>query len=122
MISHQVENWANDKNMPLCGIVHQGCQVIWLHSRIQIFGTPQMMADLAGDPRVAAKVVPFKLKVNPEELPADFMALFSLVFGVMGLMLRYKFAAWGALFCSIASVTNMRKAEIDFKQIFCSIT
>lgn len=35
---------------------------------------------------------------------------------------QYKVAAWGALFCLIASVANMKPAEMDFKTIAASAT
>ena len=38
----------------------------------------------------------------------------SLVFGVMGLMMRYKFAAWLALFTCMGSVANMSKQVREF--------
>jgi hypothetical protein len=40
-------------------------------------------------------------KSNPEELPADWLALASLIFGVMGLMMRvrYSTSALSAISC-----------------------
>jgi len=75
----------------------------------------------SGDPKVATRIRRYERKVNPEELPADWLALASLVFGVMGLMMRYKFAAWLALFTCMGSVANMSKQEMDLKQVFCAV-
>jgi len=74
-----------------------------------------------GGPRDPTRVKRLDRKVNPEELPADWLALASLVFGVLGLMMRYKLCAWLALFASMASIANMSKQEMDIKQIFASL-
>jgi len=37
---------------------------------------------LANDPRQPHRVHLFETKTNPDELPADWLALFSLIFGV----------------------------------------
>lgn len=47
-----------------------------------------------------------------DEPPADWMALASLILGVMGLMMRYKLCAWMALFACLGSITNMRKKDV----------
>ena len=56
-----------------------------------------------------------------DEPPADWLSLASLILGVLGLMMRYKLCAWLALFCCMSSIANMRKKDMDFKQVFCSI-
>jgi len=73
------------------------------------------------DPRNPMRIRRFERKLNADELPADWLALASLVFGVLGLMMRYKLCAWLALFASMASIANMSKQEMDFKQIFASL-
>mmetsp|Transcript_25692 Transcript_25692/g.89495 ORF Transcript_25692/g.89495 Transcript_25692/m.89495 type:complete len:112 (-) Transcript_25692:85-420(-) len=76
-----------------------------------------------GDPRMPDKVTALpEEKVNQDDLPPDWMAILSLIFGICGLWLRYKWAAWGALFTCIASLANMKPAEIDFKQVAASVT
>eukprot|EP01027_Heterolobosea_sp_BB2_P014955 GEZU01021444.1.p1 GENE.GEZU01021444.1~~GEZU01021444.1.p1 ORF type:complete len:112 (-),score=1.95 GEZU01021444.1:143-478(-) len=60
-------------------------------------------------------------KVKPEDLPPDYYALFSLVFGVTGLMVRYKWASWLALYFGVASIANMRYSEMDTKQVLSSL-
>jgi len=73
------------------------------------------------DPRSTAVIKRYDVKTNPEELPADWLALASLVFGILGLMMRYKLCAWLALFACIGSIANMKTQEMDTKQILCSI-
>lgn len=60
--------------------------------------------------------------LNPEELPPDYMALASVVLGIVGLMLKYKVCAWLALIACLSSVATVRYAELDVKQVVCSIT
>ena len=60
--------------------------------------------------------------VNPEELPPDYMALASVLLGIVGLMLKYKACAWLALVACISSVATVRAPELDVKQVVCSIT
>ena len=75
------------------------------------------------DPRRPERVVNFKAKViDPDQLPPDWMALVSLLCGVAGLMLRQKWAAWVAFFCTLSSLTNLKNNEIDVKQIICYVT
>ena len=71
------------------------------------------------DPRDIGRTRKYEEFVESDE--ADFLALLSLVFGISGLMMRYKLAAWLGLFTSLASITTMRKEEMDMKQILCSL-
>eukprot|EP00457_Paulinella_chromatophora_P022668 gb/GEZN01025681.1/.p1 GENE.gb/GEZN01025681.1/~~gb/GEZN01025681.1/.p1 ORF type:complete len:107 (-),score=12.27 gb/GEZN01025681.1/:159-479(-) len=73
------------------------------------------------DPRMPQRIRRYEEKINADDLPADWLALASLVFGVMGLMMRYKICAWIALFACMGSIANMRKVEMDTKQILCSL-
>eukprot|EP00456_Euglypha_rotunda_P039307 TRINITY_DN30250_c0_g1_i1.p1 TRINITY_DN30250_c0_g1~~TRINITY_DN30250_c0_g1_i1.p1 ORF type:complete len:102 (+),score=11.02 TRINITY_DN30250_c0_g1_i1:33-308(+) len=70
---------------------------------------------------MASRVKNYQQKTNPDDLPADWLALASLIFGVLGLMMRYKVCAWLALFACMGSIANMKKMDMDMKQIFCSV-
>jgi len=76
---------------------------------------------MKSDPRMVSRIHRYEYRVNPDELPADWLALASLIFGIMGLMMRYKLCAWFALFACLGNIANMKSQEIDVKQILCSI-
>ncbi|KAH7644199.1 PAT complex subunit Asterix [Dermatophagoides farinae] len=55
---------------------------------------------------------------SPSEDPTpDYMNLLSMLFSMCGLMMKLKWSAWIALFCSAISFANLRMHD-DFKQIF----
>ncbi|EKX32475.1 hypothetical protein GUITHDRAFT_82283 [Guillardia theta CCMP2712] len=59
--------------------------------------------------------------IPQEELPPDYMALLSLLFGLLGLLLKYKICSWLALYACLSSVANVKKSEVDLKQIASSL-
>uniref|UniRef100_A0A7S2Y0W3 Protein Asterix n=1 Tax=Fibrocapsa japonica TaxID=94617 RepID=A0A7S2Y0W3_9STRA len=63
----------------------------------------------------------YREKLDPDQLPPDYIALLSLVFGIMGLMLKYKLCAWLSVFCCMSSMANIKNSEMDIKQIACSV-
>mmetsp|Transcript_24491 Transcript_24491/g.48661 ORF Transcript_24491/g.48661 Transcript_24491/m.48661 type:complete len:99 (-) Transcript_24491:51-347(-) len=74
------------------------------------------------DPRRPQAVKPYmKEQIDPDQLPPDFYALLALIFGVIGLMMRQKMYAWLSLFCCLGSIANLKSAEMDVKQIVCSV-
>jgi hypothetical protein len=73
------------------------------------------------DPRDSSRVVAYRA-VTPEEIPADILSLLSLVCGVLSLLFRYKLAAWGALLASLGSIANLKDSELDYKQLFTSLS
>ncbi|XP_063962251.1 PAT complex subunit Asterix-like [Lytechinus pictus] len=50
---------------------------------------------------------------------ADYMNLLGMVFSMFGLMMKMKWCAWMAVFCSFISFSNSRVNE-DGKQMFSS--
>jgi len=40
----------------------------------------------------------------------------------MGLFLKYRIFIWQALVCCIISFSNMKTADLDFKQVFSSFS
>ncbi|KAK3233848.1 hypothetical protein CYMTET_55880 [Cymbomonas tetramitiformis] len=73
------------------------------------------------DPRMSSAVSLYKRPVLKEdEIPPDWMALLSLIFGIVGTMAKYKLGAWLSLLCAISSLANIRPKEADTKQIICS--
>ena len=77
----------------------------------------------ANDPKRPAAVRSYwREKLEPEQLPPDYYALLSLVMGIIGFVMKHKLCARGALFACMASVANVKTAQIDMKQIACSMT
>ncbi|GMT14520.1 hypothetical protein PFISCL1PPCAC_5817 [Pristionchus fissidentatus] len=77
----------------------------------------------SSDPRrpnkiVRAKPVDLSQSVFEDPLP-DYMNVLGMVFSMCGLMLRLKWSAWAALFCSCVSFANTRSSD-DAKQIVSS--
>ncbi|XP_020295490.1 protein Asterix [Pseudomyrmex gracilis] len=73
------------------------------------------------DPRRPDKEVRYKPpgSNNPgqqEDLPPDYMNVMGMIFSMCGLMMRLKWCAWVALYCSCISFANSRVSE-DAKQI-----
>ncbi|XP_071952348.1 PAT complex subunit Asterix-like [Antedon mediterranea] len=55
----------------------------------------------------------------PDDPMADYMNLLGMIFSMCGLMLKMKWCAWVAVFCSFISFANSRVTE-DGKQTFSS--
>ncbi|OWM90382.1 hypothetical protein CDL15_Pgr014684 [Punica granatum] len=72
----------------------------------------------ANDPRQPSAARPFKAPVvSPQDLPVDYSGFIAVVFGVAGVMFRYKLCSWLAIIFSVQSLANMRNMENDLKQI-----
>ncbi|KAG1347819.1 protein Asterix [Cocos nucifera] len=72
----------------------------------------------ASDPRqpsTARSYVP--PTVSPQDLPIDYAGFFAVIFGVTGVMLRYKLCSWLAIIFCAQSLANMKNLENDLKQI-----
>ena len=52
----------------------------------------------------------------------DYMALLSLLFGILGVLLKYRIFIWQAFLFGIMSVVNMKTKETGFQQIFSSMS
>ena len=63
-----------------------------------------------------------KDRVDPDMLPPDWTSLASLMFGIIGLMLKSRYCAWIALYCCLSAFLNVKMSEVDMKQLFCSVT
>lgn len=78
-----------------------------------------------GDVRRPNKVVRYK-PVDPQSAAAladdpipEYMNVLGMIFSMCGLMMRMKWCAWVALFCSCVSFANTRSND-DAKQIVSS--
>ncbi|KAF8005723.1 hypothetical protein BT93_K0110 [Corymbia citriodora subsp. variegata] len=70
------------------------------------------------DPRQPSAAKPFKPPmVSPQDLPVDYSGFIAVVFGVAGVMFRYKLSSWLAIIFCAQSLANMRNMENDLKQI-----
>ncbi|KAK4773359.1 hypothetical protein SAY87_028378 [Trapa incisa] len=72
----------------------------------------------SSDPRQPSAARPFKPPaVLPQDLPVDYSGFIAVVFGVAGVMFRYKLSSWLAIIFSVQSFANMKNMENDLKQI-----
>ncbi|KAJ8752705.1 hypothetical protein K2173_007015 [Erythroxylum novogranatense] len=72
----------------------------------------------ANDPRQPAAAKPYIPPViQLQDLPVDYAGFIAVIFGVAGVMFRYKLFSWLAIIFSAQSLVNMRNLENDLKQI-----
>ncbi|XP_055373356.1 protein Asterix [Condylostylus longicornis] len=76
------------------------------------------------DPRRREKVVRYKAlgQANGgagEDLMPDYMNILGMIFSMCGLMMKLKWCAWFALYCSCISFANS-KINDDAKQVLSS--
>eukprot|EP00112_Aurelia_sp_Birch-Aquarium-sp1_P019637 Seg49.3 transcript_id=Seg49.3/GoldUCD/mRNA.D3Y31 product="Protein Asterix" protein_id=Seg49.3/GoldUCD/D3Y31 len=75
------------------------------------------------DPRRPNRIYRYKPSSNsnkPGDDPsADYLNLLGMIFSMCGLMMRIKWAAWAAVYCSFISFANARASE-DARQMFSS--
>nr|SVE78007.1 EOG090X0K7I [Daphnia lumholtzi]SVE78636.1 EOG090X0K7I [Daphnia lumholtzi]SVE79266.1 EOG090X0K7I [Daphnia lumholtzi] len=65
------------------------------------------------------KASAFNQNQNGEDLTPDYMNVLGMVFSMCGLMMRLKWCAWAALYCSCISFASS-KINDDTKQILSS--
>uniref|UniRef100_A0A8C3IIH1 PAT complex subunit Asterix n=7 Tax=Euteleostomi TaxID=117571 RepID=A0A8C3IIH1_CHRPI len=83
-----------------------------------------MASNSMADPRRPNKVLRYKppsTENNPtlEDPTPDYMNLLGMIFSMCGLMLKLKWCAWIAVYCSFISFANSRSSE-DTKQMMSS--
>lgn len=74
------------------------------------------------DPRRPDKVkryVPPPSDAPMDDATPDYMNLLGMIFAICGLMMKIKWAAWIAIFCSVIGFANSRASE-DPKQLLSS--
>ncbi|KAH9778075.1 hypothetical protein KPL71_007235 [Citrus sinensis] len=72
----------------------------------------------SNDPRQPSAAKPYvSTAVAPEDLPVDYSGFIAVIFGLAGVMFRYKLCSWLAIICCAQSLANMRNMETDLKQI-----
>ncbi|KAF3438101.1 hypothetical protein FNV43_RR20857 [Rhamnella rubrinervis] len=72
----------------------------------------------ANDPRQPSAAKPFvQQSVAPQDLPVDYSGFIAVMFGVAGVMFRYKLCSWVAIIFCAQSLANMRNFETDLKQV-----
>uniref|UniRef100_A0A1I8B986 Protein Asterix n=1 Tax=Meloidogyne hapla TaxID=6305 RepID=A0A1I8B986_MELHA len=79
-----------------------------------------------GDVRRPNKIVRFKptdpnvlQPLSTEDSIPEYMNILGMIFSMMGLMMKFKWCSWVALFCSCVSFANVRATD-DTKQIVSS--
>lgn len=78
-------------------------------------------ADLRRNDRIIRYKPPAQGSPNlvTEDITTDYMNMLGMVFSMFGLMMRLKWSAWIALYCSCVSFANGRMAD-DSKQMISS--
>ncbi|XP_058080389.1 protein Asterix [Magnolia sinica] len=77
-----------------------------------------MSSSSASDPRQPSSAKPYvPPTVAPQDLPVDYSGFIAIVFGVTGVMFRYKLSSWLAIIFCAQSLANMKNVETDLKQI-----
>lgn len=73
------------------------------------------------DPRRPNKIFRYKPLTNkPTDDPIpEYMNLLGMIFSMCGLLMKLKWAAWAAVYCSFITFSNSRSSE-DTKQMFSS--
>ncbi|XP_057950769.1 protein Asterix [Malania oleifera] len=72
----------------------------------------------ASDPRQPSTAKPYVPPVlPPQDLPVDYSGFIAVIFGIAGVMFRYKMSSWLAIIFCAQSLANMRNVENDLKQI-----
>ena len=80
------------------------------------------MSSSGNDPRVPSAAKPYVAPaVAPQDLPIDYAGFIAVIFGVAGVMFRYKVSSWLALIFCAQSLSNMRNMENDLKQVMMAI-
>lgn len=78
---------------------------------------------VSGDPRRPGEVHKYeRTKVNLEEQPPDMFLLMGLALGLLSLVFKAKFPAWGSLTLCLCAVANAKSGHSDIKQFVSSIT
>ncbi|EXB90191.1 hypothetical protein L484_015485 [Morus notabilis] len=72
----------------------------------------------ANDPRQPSAAKPYvPPAVAPQDLPVDYSGFIAVIFGLFGVMFRYKLSSWLAIIFCAQSIANMRNYENDLKQV-----
>ncbi|XP_038687211.1 protein Asterix-like [Tripterygium wilfordii] len=72
----------------------------------------------ANDPRQPSAARPYvPAVISTQDLPIDYYGFIAVVFGIAGVMFRYKLSSWLAIVFCAESLANMRNIETDLKQI-----
>ncbi|XP_060580718.1 PAT complex subunit Asterix-like [Ruditapes philippinarum] len=81
-----------------------------------------MSASVVNDPKRPNKITRYKppSSSGPGDDPTpDYMNLLGMIFSMCGLMMKLKWCAWCAVYCSFISFANSRASE-DTKQTLSS--
>ncbi|KAF6165116.1 hypothetical protein GIB67_000700, partial [Kingdonia uniflora] len=75
-------------------------------------------SSVANDPRQPTTAKPYvPPTVSAQDLPVDYSGFIAIVFGITGVMFRYKLSSWVAIIFCAQSLSNMKNVETDLKQI-----
>ncbi|KAK4252500.1 hypothetical protein QN277_014493 [Acacia crassicarpa] len=76
----------------------------------------------SNDPRQPSAAKPYVPPVvEPQDMPVDYAGIIAVIFGIAGVMFRYKLSSWLALIFCAQSLSNMRNMENDLKQVMMAM-
>nr|AEH16629.1 hypothetical protein [Helicoverpa armigera] len=128
---HRERNQLRRRSRQRLSLVITGdCETDWFYDKdtlqVSIICGPVLKPQkmqLTSDPRRADRERRFKppppTSAPAEDLTTDYMNILGMVFSMCGLMMRLKWCAWTAVFCSSISFANSRVSD-DTKQIVSS--
>lgn len=66
-------------------------------------------------------IKPVAAQNTQEDLTSDYLNILGMVFSMLGLMMKMKYCAWFAIYCSVCSFGNSRSSQFeDSKQVLSS--
>ncbi|XP_043723747.1 protein Asterix [Telopea speciosissima] len=72
----------------------------------------------ASDPRQPLTAKPYvPPTVASQDLPINYAGFIAMIFGVAGVLFRYKLCSWLAIIFCAQSLANMQNFENDLKQV-----
>uniref|UniRef100_A0A0D6QRQ4 Protein Asterix n=1 Tax=Araucaria cunninghamii TaxID=56994 RepID=A0A0D6QRQ4_ARACU len=82
-----------------------------------------MSGNQNSDPRQPSTAKPYKPPaISSQDIPPGYSSFLAIMFGVAGVMLRYKLGSWLAIICCAQSLANMKNVEADLKQVIMAMT
>merc|ERR1712055_822009 len=89
----------------------------------------EKMSEFSGEAIWQSQIRPEKInRYKPASLSAqqaqdplpDYLNLLTMIFSMCGLIMKIKWCAWAAVFCSVTSYANSRSPE-DARQVLSSV-
>lgn len=77
---------------------------------------------MQSDPRSSKHITYFSQISSSEEPPPDYYMLLSLLFSMMGFLMREAWCSWVGLILLVCSISNARLNSMDISQMFMTFS